>query len=157
MSCIQLGAKKALQKPDLVHRLSIRADIGPELIFPTTQGSVRAVFPITGGAVLGDGFSGTILPGGADFARQLPDLSYDIEARYCIRFDDGTAVMITNAGRMYPQPDGSYMGRTRAAFEAPEGRFQWLGDGVFFGAAMSETDDSKHVYIELWQAPLDPG
>ncbi|MCV2891740.1 DUF3237 family protein [Lentibacter sp. XHP0401] len=154
MSCVTLGALRALDKPELVHRLSIRADLGEAVEFETRHGTGRAVFPITGGQVLGDGFAGVILPGGADFAQALPDGSYEIEARYCIRFDDGTQVMITNAGRMYPQPDGSYKGRTRAVFEAPEGAFGWLDDGVFFGAALSERDEDARVFIEIWQAPV---
>lgn len=154
MSCVQLGAQMEIEKPELVHRLSIRADIAPSIEFATSHGTTRAVFPITGGQVLGEGFTGIILPGGADFARALPDNSYEIEARYCIEFDDGTPVMIVNAGRMYPRPDGSFIGRTRAAFEAPAGRFAWLSDGVFFGSAISENEDGKRVFIELWQASL---
>ncbi len=154
MSCVQLGAKKPMQAPKLVHRMSIRADIGPEIHFATTHGTKRAVFPITGGQVICDGATGTIPPGGADFARELPDGSYDIEARYCITFDDGTTVMITNAGRMYPAKNGGFAGRTRAFFEAPEGKYAWLAEGVFFGTAMSETEGSKSVYIDLWQAEL---
>ena len=158
MSCVQLGAKMEMAKPELTHRLSIRADIAPSLEFATHHGTTRAMFPITGGQVLGDGFTGIILPGGADFARALPDGSYEIEARYCIRFDDGTPVMIVNAGRMYPRPDGSFVGRTRASFETPTGRFDWLSDGVFFGTALSESEEDKHIFIELWQAslPEDP-
>ena len=149
-----LGARRAIEVPQLQHRLSIRADIAPALEFDTGHGTTRAMFPISGGAVQGDGFSGIILPGGADFARLLPDGSYEIEARYCIEFDDGTPVMIVNAGRMFPDPAGGFLGRTRAAFEAPPGRFDWLNRAVFFGAASSEMHDEKHVFIELWEALL---
>ena len=154
MSCVHLGATQPMHAPELVHCLSIRADIGPAIEFDTSHGSQRSVFAITGGAVLGTDVKGVILPGGADFARLLPDQSYDIEARYCIRFDDGTIVMITNAGRMYPQPDGSYLGRTRAVFETPPGAFDWLADGVFFGTALGEADRDDCVFIELWQATI---
>ncbi|MDF1727401.1 MAG: DUF3237 family protein [Sulfitobacter sp.] len=94
MSCKDLGAVTEMGKPRLLHAMSIRADIGPAIEFATSQGTTRAIFPIEGGVVQGDGLAGRILPGGADFARLLPDGSYAIEARYCIKFDEGTTVMI---------------------------------------------------------------
>lgn len=154
MSCTALGASVPLPEPRLDYVAAIRADLGPAQEFETSHGTTRAFFPITGGAVQGDALNGTILPGGADWATRLPDGSYEIEARYCIALTDGTVVMITNAGRMFPQADGSYLGRTRAAFEVPDGPHRWLGDAVFFGTALAQAGDEHHVYIELWHAPV---
>ena len=81
MSAIDLGASTAMPRPELVFRLAIRADIGPPVEFETTYGTVRSVFPITGGAMLGEGLEGKILPGGADFAQLLPDGSYAVAAK----------------------------------------------------------------------------
>lgn len=75
MSCKKLGASREVAKPQLTHCLWIRADLGPDIEFATTHGVGRALFPIAGAEVLGDGFTGVILPGGADFARALPDQS----------------------------------------------------------------------------------
>jgi hypothetical protein len=150
--CTDLGATRPLDPPSLKFRIAIRADIGPAQEFRTTEGTTRAVFPITGGVFAADGLSGEILPGGADWAISLPNGSYAIEARYLIRLQDGTVIAITNAGRMVPQADGGYLGRTRAAFEVPPGPHEWLGEAVFFGTALSETSDEKRVYIELWEA-----
>lgn len=152
--CTTLGATHALPKPELVYFGAIRADLGTPQEFVTTRGTTRAFFPIVGGVLQAEGLSGAILPGGADWALGLPDGSYAIEAKYCIALNDGIVVMITNAGRMYPQPDGSYLGRTRASFDVPDGAHRALGDAVFFGTALAEADDEKHVYIELWQAPV---
>jgi hypothetical protein len=149
-----LGAARDLGAPSLVRACIIRADIGPAIEFVTTQGQIRAMFPITGGVAQGKDWTARILSGGADFAIGLPDGSYQIEARYCLEMDDGTPVFITNAGRMMPQADGSYLGRTRAAFEVPKGKHSALGDAVFFGTAVAEADDNDHVYIELWEAPV---
>lgn len=149
-----LGAARAPGQPVLRRAIVIRADLGPAVEFATTQGTVRAMFPITGGLALGRGWTARILPGGADFALGLPDGSYAIEARYCLEMEDGTPVMITNTGRMVPQADGSYLGRTRAALEVPEGPHRALGDAVFFGTALAEAGDADHVYIELWEAPV---
>ncbi|OJF99833.1 hypothetical protein AX761_09750 [Rhizobium sp. 58] len=149
-----LGAGRTLGTPELAKACVIRADIGQSLEFPTTQGTVRAMFPIVGGEARGAGWTGRILPGGADFALALPDGSYAIEARYCLELEDGTPIMVTNAGKMVLQPDGSYHGRTRATLEVPDGPHRALGDAVYFGTALAEAGDADHVYIELWDAPV---
>ncbi len=115
-----LGARRTLGPPPLAKTCVIRADIGPAIEFVTTHGTIRAIFPIIGGEARGANWTGRILPGGADFALARPDGTYDIEARYCLELDDGTPVMVTNAGRMVLQPDGSYHGRTRATLEVPK-------------------------------------
>lgn len=149
-----LGARLPLEAPTLRRAIVIRADLGPATEFATTHGTRRAMFPITGGEARGEGWTARILPGGADFALGLPDGSWAIEARYCLELDDGTPVMVTNAGRMVPQPDGSYLGRTRATLEVPEGPHAALGAAVYFGTALAEAGDDFHVYIELWEAPV---
>ena len=149
-----LGASRTLGVPSLRQAVVIRADIGPALEFPTTEGPTRAVFPITGGEARGHGWTAQILPGGADFARALPDGSYAIEARYCLMMTDGTPVMVTNAGLMVRQGDGSFHGRTRASLEVPPGPHAALGSAVYFGTALAEAGDEAHVYIELWEAPV---
>ncbi len=151
---ITLGARTNPGKPALRHICAIRADLGAALEFETAQGTVRAMFPILGGRVLGDGWAGDVLPGGADFALRRPDGAYDIEARYCLRLTDGTPLMITNAGRMQPMPDGSYQGRTRAVIEAPAGPHGWLSDAVLFGTVWAEAGDETQVFIEFWQAVI---
>ena len=52
---ITLGARTNPGKPALRHICAIRADLGAALEFETAQGTVRAMFPILGGRVLGDG------------------------------------------------------------------------------------------------------
>lgn len=154
LSITDLGARIALDKPTLRRAVVIRADIGPVVEFATTQGHTRAMFPIISGEARGDGWQARILPGGADFALALPDGSYAIEARYCLQLTDGTTVMVTNAGKMVLQPDGSFLGRTRASLEVPPGPHAALGDAVYFGTALALPGDEEHVYIELWEAPV---
>lgn len=149
-----LGAAETLGAPLLRKACVIRADIGPAVEFATTLGTVRAMFPIIGGEARGESWTGRILPGGADFAFGLPDGSYAIEARYCLELDDGTPVIVANAGKMVRQADGSYRGRTRATLEVPDGPHRALGDAVYFGTALAEAGDADHVYIELWEAPV---
>ena len=141
-----------LAPPVVTFLCAIRAEIGGAEEFTTAHGTVRAMFPITGGALLGEGLKGTILPGGADFAQRLPDGSYAIKARYLVRLQDGTLLAITNAGRMRLQPDGSFHGRTRAEIEAAAGPFGWLTDEVLFGTAFAAAGDETQVHVALWLA-----
>lgn len=154
MDVTTVGARNSVGQPLLRNACVIRADLGPAIEFPTSQGTVRAMFPIIGGEARGHGWTARILPGGADFALRLPDGSYAIEARYCLELDDGTPVMVTNAGKMVRQSDGSYLGRTRASLEVPDGPHRALGDAVYFGTALAEAGDDEHVYIQLWEAPV---
>ena len=149
-----LGAASSPGAPRLRRLCSIRADIAAPTEFETTRGTGRALFPITGGEAIAETWRAKILPGGADFARRLADGTYEIEARYFLQLDDGTIVMVHNSGRMSPQPDGSYHGRTKAEFEAPFGPHQMLGDMVLFGTAFAPADDESAVYIELWHAVI---
>jgi Protein of unknown function (DUF3237) len=151
---MSVGASSTIGEPALRKACVIRADIGPAMQFTSVQGHVRAIFPIIGGEARGNGWKGRILPGGSDFAIRQPDGCYAIEARYCLELEDGTPVMVTNAGIMAPQTDGSFKGRTRATLEAPEGPHRGLASAVYFGTALAEPVDDAHVYIELWEAPI---
>ncbi|SMC80145.1 DUF3237 family protein [Rhizobium sp. RU36D] len=86
---MSLGAGRTLPAPVLRKACVIRADIGQAMEFMTTEGRSRAYFPIIGGEVLGGGWSGRIVPGGADFAIALPDGSYAIEANTCWNLTTG--------------------------------------------------------------------
>jgi hypothetical protein len=154
LSIAALGAGRPLDRPDLRRAVVIRADIGPAVEFATTNGTTRAIFPITGGEVRGIGWTARILPGGADFALALPDGSYAIDARYCLELTDGTPVMVNNAGKMVLQADGSYLGRTRASLEVPPGPHAAMGEAVYFGTALALPGDAARVFIELWEAPV---
>ncbi len=152
--CTTLGAGLSLGRPALHRICAIRADLGPPVEFTATCGTTRAMFPIAGGVAAGLGWQGRILPGGADFARLLPDGSYAIAARYVIEMTDGTPVMVTNKGRMFAQADGSYIGRTLATLEVPQGPYAGLAGDVLFGTAHAPVTLPECVYIELWQAPV---
>ena len=148
----QLGARRSSGLPRLRLGIIIRADIGPALEFVTAAGTRRAMFPILGGEARGDGWTATILPGGADFAVGQPDGSYAIEARYIMVMHDGTHVYVHNAGRMAACPDGGYNGHTCATLEVAVGPHTALGSPVWLGTARAEAGDDDHVYIELWEA-----
>jgi hypothetical protein len=65
----------------------------------------RRIVPISGGRVAGPGFTGTILPGGADVQLTRPDNVSEIAARYIIETDRGTHVFIENTGIRHAPPE----------------------------------------------------
>jgi len=150
----ELGAPLSPGQPRLTRVCSIRAEIGPPTEFDTSRGMGRAMFPITGGEAVAATWRATILPGGADFARRLGDGTYEVEARYFLKLEDDALVMVHNAGRMVPQADGSFHGRTRAELEVTAGPLAGLGEMVLFGTAYAPAGDEENVFIELWHAEI---
>ena len=58
-----LGAPHSPGRPRLTRVCAIRAEIGSPTEFDTSRGVGRAMFPITGGVAVADGWRATILPG----------------------------------------------------------------------------------------------
>ena len=56
----------------------------------------RRVVPILGGEVQGDGWSGRVLPGGADFQRIAGGTLAELDARYVIETDAGDRIFVAN-------------------------------------------------------------
>jgi hypothetical protein len=80
--------------------------------------------PIIGGTFEGPRFSGTILPGDADWQSvRVSDGVAQIDARYMLRHDDGTLVTMTDRGVRRGPPE--VMARL-AAGEVQEGPHRWL-------------------------------
>ena len=83
--------------PALEFEFRMRVQIGAPLDQGTWDGQRRCVMPIVGGTFEGPRFSGTILPGGADWQSvRVTDGVARIDARYTLRHDDGT--VITDGG-----------------------------------------------------------
>lgn len=110
---------------------------------------LRRIVPILGGSVAGPGIKGTIVPGGADWQFVRPDGVIDIHARYTLKLEDGTLILVENRGMRHAAPavmeriakgelvsPGDYYFRTTAQFEAPVGgKYDWLNRAVFIGVA----------------------
>lgn len=58
----------------------------------------RQLIPILGGTVEGDGFHGTVLPGGVDSQVIRPNGRCELSARYGIRLDNGSSFYVENNG-----------------------------------------------------------
>ncbi len=131
-----------------------RVDVAKPLVIGESAHGLRRVVPIVGGTVSGPRFSGRVVEGGADWQFVRPDGVLEVHARYTLRADDGTLVMVDNRGMRHGtaavmerlgrgeavKPDEYYF-RTSAQFEAPRGsKYEWLNKAVFVGVAERQAD-----------------
>ncbi|WP_404711719.1 DUF3237 family protein [Sphingomonas sp. MMS24-J13] len=77
--------------------LTVVAEVAPPQLFGRASGSERRCVPILGGSASGR-FDATILPGGADWQRVLPDGTTELEAHYALRTDAGDLVEVSGGG-----------------------------------------------------------
>jgi hypothetical protein len=103
--------------------------IGGSLAVGTTQLGSRNIIPITGGTFGGMGTAasveGEVIPGGADFQLTPSGGSFQIEARYAMRTDDGDLISVRNCGGF-----GGTVPRFEVALDSP---YAYLNDGDYFG------------------------
>jgi hypothetical protein len=100
-----------------------------------TPYGARNMIPITGGTFEGPGIKGTIVPGGWDWQLARADGCTDVHADYMLKTDDGAIINVVNDGALcMPQPgEAPRPVRTSPRFEAPLGKYQWLGQTAFIG------------------------
>ena len=104
----------------------------------------RTIIPITGGTFQGPGIKGTIMPGGWDWQLRRADGCIDVKADYMLKTDDGVVINVINKGAICG-PKGGEMRpvRTVPVFEAPLGKYEWLGQTTFVGTLEGATQAGK--------------
>ncbi|WP_211223713.1 DUF3237 domain-containing protein [Massilia niastensis] len=131
-----------------------RIKVDKPLVIGQSAHGLRRVVPIVGGTVSGPALTGTVVPGGADWQFVRPDGVVDVQAKYTLKADDGTLVMVDNRGVRHAPPAvlermakgehvpaNAYYFRTTARFEAPLGsKYEWLNRAVFIGVAERHPD-----------------
>jgi hypothetical protein len=156
---------KAAATPKLQSEFVFEARIAVDKPIVVGDGphGLRRVVPIAGGTVTGPKLTGTVVPGGADWQFVRPDGTLQIEAKYTLKADDGSLIMITNRGvRRGPkevierlakgeQVDPAlYYFRTSAEFEAPVGsKYAWLNNSVFVGVAERQAAAAVIRFFEV--------
>ncbi len=95
----------------------------------------RLIIPITGGTVAGPALNGEVMPGGWDWQLRRDDGCTEIEADYFLRTDDGVVINVVNKGVLCEPAEGEARipVRTHPVFEAPRGKYEWLGKAAFIG------------------------
>jgi len=109
--------------------------LAPAVVPGKTPYGSRNMIPITGGTFEGPGIRGTIVPGGWDWQLVRADGCVDVHADYMLRTDDGVVINVVNDGALCrpqaAQPPTPV--RTSPRFEAPLGKYEWLGKTAFVG------------------------
>lgn len=116
---------------------------------PIDQGTYddkrHRIVPVLGGTIEGPGFTGLVLPGGADWqAVSVNDGLAGIYARSTLQHQDGTIVSMVNTGlRRGPQAvmarlvagervdPAEYYFRTAPSFDVQPGPHRWLAENLF--------------------------
>ncbi|WP_239453123.1 MULTISPECIES: DUF3237 family protein [Microbacterium] len=83
--------------PSLERAFEVVAELGALEDHGMTRAGHRRIIPVVGGTVTG-GFTGTILPSGADWQTVRADGSIEIDGRYSARGDDGSLLYIRARG-----------------------------------------------------------
>jgi hypothetical protein len=129
------------------------ATLAPAQVLGETPNGRRQSIPITGGSFSGPGMSGRILPGGADYQLVRSDGAVMIDADYMIETDDGVTIHVRNVGVIVPPTKGQAAYAWAAPkFDAPNGRYGWLNNGIFV-SRISGAGDPGHpaVRITIWK------
>lgn len=107
--------------------------LGPDVpVGPTALGT-RNIVPITGGTFAGHGLRGTVVGGGWDWQLRRADGCLHIKADYMLRTDDGVVINVVNTGVSCRAISPAAPVRTHPVFEAPLGKYAWLGQSAFIG------------------------
>lgn len=141
--------------------MRINVKLGPALDIGQVPGGYRRVIPIIGGSFEGDRLRGEVLPGGADWNLVRPDGTVYLWARYTLRTDDGTLIMITNDGLQPGAEDvmarilagesidmSEWYAVTRPSFEVAPGPYQFLNERIFVGALTPAGSDAVVIDID---------
>jgi Protein of unknown function (DUF3237) len=143
------------------HLMRIDVELGPMHDIGPVPGGYRRVIPIVGGTFTGERLSGKVLPGGADWNLVRPDGTVYLWARYTLKAEDGTLIMITNDGF---QPGASnvmaqilagepidmseWYAKTRPTFEVSGEKYAFLNSRVFVGSLTPQGATAVSIDID---------
>jgi uncharacterized protein DUF3237 len=106
-------------------------EIGAAVEVGDTAEGHRRYIPILGGTFRGEKIQGTVLAGGADWQLERRDGVTEVNALYSMKCDDGTVIIVHNAGVI--SDHGKYL-RTTPRFTVGEGPHAWLNREQFLGS-----------------------
>lgn len=157
-STLSVGAdaqEPAAPPPGLAFAFEEVVTLAPRISAGRTPLGERFIIPITGGTFEGPGIKGTIMPGGWDWQLQRADGCLEVKADYFLKTDDGVIINVLNRGLICQGADGKREPiRTHPVFEAPIGKYEWLGRISFIGTLEPAKLDSKvnAVRIRFYRA-----
>lgn len=152
--CYGPGMSVTVSAPALRFFATLLVEVSEPIDVGRTPLGLRRIVPITGGTVTGDGWSGRVLPGGADFQLHPDERTSHLQARYAVETEDGVRLYVDNTAlRAGSAEDVAALSRgervdpARIYFRcwprihAPNGsRFEWLNERLCVGTGEREPD-----------------
>ena len=142
-----------LRPPALRWFAELSVQVSPAIEVGATPSGQRRLIPIVGGTVIGDGWSGTVVPGGADFQRIVTPRMAELDARYVLETSDGERLFVQNRAlrvadpadtqrliRGEPVDPARIYFRCQPLIETASERFAWVNESVFVGTGMRLPD-----------------
>ena len=152
----------ALQPPALRRFLDLRVEVGSPLEVGAVGAGVRRVIPIVGGTFTGPGWSGRVLPGGADFQLVTSERTARLEARYVLETDAGDRLYVQNTavrtasaevmGRLMrgePVDPADVYFRCAPTFETAAPALAWVMERAFLGGGVRRPGDVVMRFFEV--------
>jgi hypothetical protein len=142
---------------------------GAQVIENMPTGAGRGAVYVDRGAFEGPRLKGEVVPhSGGDYSLFRPDDVLAFDARYMLREDDGTLILLHNRGYLWgrapdvmerlrdwafrggpPVEHGDYYLRAFPTFEVTAGKHDWLMRHVFFGIGERLPDGNRIRYYAL--------
>lgn len=140
--------------------LSVRVGTPHEI--GTTPAGNRRVIPIVGGEVQGEGWTGRVLSGGADFQAIVSPTLAQLDARYVIETEAGELVFVANRAirvappevttklvRGEPVDPAQVYFRCVPSFETSAPSLAWINERIFVGTGVRRPDEVRMTFFAL--------
>ena len=151
-----------MKTPELKPFATLKVEIAPPQEIGAAQFGTRRVIPIIGGTVVGDGWQGRVLAGGADYQRIVTPRLAELDARYVLETDEGETIFVANRALRAASeevtanimagvpvdPDQVYFKGT-PIFETSAERFQWITECRFIGTGIRRPDCVELKFFEV--------
>ena len=151
-----------LQAPALKFFADLSVQVAKPMEVGATIHGKRRVIGITGGTVQGDGWSGRVLPGGADFQLLLNERMAELDARYVIEADGGDLIFVQNRAVRTASPDvmaklvrgevvepQSVYFRCSPSFETASKSLGWISECLFIGTGARHPDRVEMRFFQV--------
>lgn len=138
-----------LAAPRLTWFADISVDVGEPMVLSEGAQGLRRVVPILGGHAKGEGWTGRVLPGGADFQRIASDTVSELDARYGLETDAGDRIYVRNRAmrtapaevmaqllRGDPVDPAQVYFRCAPSFETRSESLRWITERMFVGVGV---------------------
>lgn len=130
--------------------LTIKADLGENMIIGNINEGLLKVIPILGGTFSGKYINGVLMPGGADWNIKFNDTFSYVSAKYVLKTYDGVYIVIENQGTINKANKNQII-KTATRFQVDKSsKYKWLSDHIYVGS-INSTEDKYKIEINIYK------